>query len=680
MNLPNGLEWLYSGKAFVAAMLAFYIALALDLPNPYWSIASVYIVSHPLSGATRSKSVYRALGTVIGAAMAVLLVPALASSPLSLMAAIGSWTGLSLYLSLLNRTPSSYIFLLASYTTPLIAIPAIMAPGSVFDIALARTEEILLGIICASVVITVIFPQRIATAFQARISKLLHDGSDWAATRLTELDHAAPPPMRVRLLNDVVAMDALIKQLRYDAASLRQADDAQQIRLRMTMLIPQVATLADALRVVIRRQRNLPTESAALLEQTIAWMREGLDATPAAAEPLRVAVTTQLQRDEYDLEKLDRALLKNALERLRELIDLWQDCLVLRQAFAQAQVRDVPSLSYRARTLSQEARHYDHGLMLFAAGSAAIATILTGWLWLYSGWPSGGGGVVMVAVAIAFFAASDNPAPLVGRFLLWEALSIVAAWIYLFAVLPHITTFAGVAAVMAPPLLLVGAFTGRPNLNMGVLLLTSQTISDIALRGTSAANFEAFVNSSLAIIFGLIFALLWTLLTHPFGAELAARRLARANWRDQSRLARRVDAQERIAQTARVLDRTSQWLPRLGLVSGDSLSNMDAVRDMRICLSLLDLQAWRERDSTAAPAIIDVLRRSRRYFDACHEADESLPAPQALIQAIDDTIAAMLEHDSAAAQALISYRLALSITPKVARTSPEGLYSPATDA
>jgi uncharacterized membrane protein YccC len=51
----------FSLRTFAAAMLAFSIALLLDMPRPYWAMASVYITSNLLTGATFSKAVYRIL-------------------------------------------------------------------------------------------------------------------------------------------------------------------------------------------------------------------------------------------------------------------------------------------------------------------------------------------------------------------------------------------------------------------------------------------------------------------------------------------------------------------------------------------------------------------------------------------------------------------------------------------
>src|SRR5882757_2727743 len=65
---------MFSLKTFIAAMLALFIAFRLNLSQPSWSVTTVYIVSQPFSGMVLAKSLYRMLGTVIGAVMSLLLV------------------------------------------------------------------------------------------------------------------------------------------------------------------------------------------------------------------------------------------------------------------------------------------------------------------------------------------------------------------------------------------------------------------------------------------------------------------------------------------------------------------------------------------------------------------------------------------------------------------------------
>ncbi len=180
MSLPSWRDWLFSGKAFLASMLALYIALAFDLPRPYWAMAAVYVVANPLAGATSSKGLYRALGTLIGAAAAVFFVPLFVNAPEMLSLVVALWTGCLLYISMLDRTPRSYVFMLAGYSLPLIALPEVNTPGAIFDVALARSEEIIIGITCASVVGAVVFPTSVGTALSARISTWLDDAAGWA--------------------------------------------------------------------------------------------------------------------------------------------------------------------------------------------------------------------------------------------------------------------------------------------------------------------------------------------------------------------------------------------------------------------------------------------------------------------------------------------------------------------
>ncbi|MGF6660631.1 putative membrane protein YccC [Paraburkholderia atlantica] len=152
MVYPTLRDWLFSVKTFAAAMLALYIGLAFELPRPYWAMATVYIVSNPFVGATRSKAIYRALGTVLGASGAVLLVPPFVESPYLFSVIVATWTGTMLYLAVSDRTARSYVFMLAAYTMPIIALPSVTNPTGVFDLAVSRTLEIIVGIVCASIV------------------------------------------------------------------------------------------------------------------------------------------------------------------------------------------------------------------------------------------------------------------------------------------------------------------------------------------------------------------------------------------------------------------------------------------------------------------------------------------------------------------------------------------------
>src|SRR3954453_1560221 len=177
--MPTLQDAIFSLKTFAAAMLAIYVAFSLDLPRPLWAMLTVYIVAQPLSGIVRSKGVYLAAGALTGAAFAVLAVPNLVTAPELLCLALVGWLALCLYLSLLDRTPRAYAFMLAGYTAAIIGFPSVAAPEGIFDTALARSEEILLGVLCATLVDMLVLPRAVGPIFRARLDAWLADVARW---------------------------------------------------------------------------------------------------------------------------------------------------------------------------------------------------------------------------------------------------------------------------------------------------------------------------------------------------------------------------------------------------------------------------------------------------------------------------------------------------------------------
>jgi uncharacterized membrane protein YccC len=217
MTYPTSRDWIFSVKTFAASMLALYIGLKLELPRPYWAMATVYIVSNPFVGATRSKALYRALGTMIGASAAVLFVPPFVESPYLFSAVVALWTGTLLLLAISDRTARSYVFMLAAYTMPLIALPSVMNPAGIFDLAVSRTEEIVLGIVCASVVGGAILPSRLAPTLIERTDAWFRDAAFYAKETLSgRMGGKTISACRQRLAITVNALEFLLSQLAYD--------------------------------------------------------------------------------------------------------------------------------------------------------------------------------------------------------------------------------------------------------------------------------------------------------------------------------------------------------------------------------------------------------------------------------------------------------------------------------
>ncbi|MFN5671919.1 FUSC family protein, partial [Bradyrhizobium sp.] len=432
-------DLIFALKTFAASMLALVIALAIDLPRPYWAMATVYITSQPLAGATSSKAFFRVIGTLIGATVTVAMVPNLVNAPELLCLAIALWVGLCLYLSLLDGTPRSYVFMLGGYTVALIGFPSVAEPGSIFDIALARVEEISLGIICASLVSTVVFPRSVAPAVGGRVRSWLSD-----ARRLSRdvlLDHGTSETrraQRLRLATDIVEIDTLATHLAYDRlADTGTVRGLAEVRLRMLMLLPIATSIEDRLAALGKMALQRQPELQRLIGDVAAWIVDE-DRQRQSGEQIRATVTARLSALD-GLAPRERILTISLLLRLRDLIDISADCRAVADAIAAGRDISTVQLAFHPESGAAPVRHRDHGMALWSAAGTAVAILICCRVWIATGWADGASAPMMAAVACSFFAAQDEPARSIRAFGLFSLVAIVVVAIYQFALVPGIS-------------------------------------------------------------------------------------------------------------------------------------------------------------------------------------------------------------------------------------------------
>ncbi|MBF6987825.1 FUSC family protein [Cupriavidus sp. IK-TO18] len=658
---PDYAPWLHSLKVFGAAMLALGVALALGLPRPYWAMATVYLVSSPLAGATHAKGTYRILGTLLGAVSAVVLVPLLVDEPVLLMAAIACWTGALLYLSLLEPAPRNYICLLAAYTLPIVALPTVTHPAAVFGMGLARIEEIVIGIACASVVSAVVFPVRTTPALAARASAWLDHASRWIrdimATGATGASAGQRHDSFSLLAADILAMETQLAQLRYETDGAPALRHARALHQRMTALLPLVLALADAAGALRRHPAGMPDAVAQRLRATLAWIAGERGASLPVPSWLPSGTAPAPSADWH------ARLVAATSTYLDELADLWQDCRLL-QASLRQHGSDPATLRYRVEPAGR-ARHHDHAQLLFRAATAGSATLMAGLLWMASGWVDGAVPVGLAALASCFIASTAEPRLVAGRVIAWSIACALLSWYYQFVVLVLAHDFGSLVALLFVPYLFIGAMTTQPRNALFGVLLAVTAASFPGPQHLGAASFAGIFNSSLASLAALVFAALWAVLMQPFGQQLVAYRLARANWNEIALAAHPRAAVNSARLRGRMLDRLlRQWPPLTrrnnastrpaGLAAADFLVEAAVLALRRACA---DGPAERRR------AVEHVLAGVARHYRQCARIGHAGTPAVALAARIDAAAAALATnfHASprAALAALATLRLAL---------------------
>ena len=629
-SVPPARDWFYGVRTFAASMTALYIALLMQLPRPYWAMATVYIVSSPFVGPTSSKALYRAVGTLLGAGGAVLLVPPLVQSPLLLSIAIALWTGTLLFLSLNLRTANNYMLMLAGYTLPMIALAVVDNPLAVFEVASSRAQEICLGIVCAAVVGAIFWPRRLAPVVVGATGNWFTEALNYSDTYLARAGSTDKVGgMRGAMVTTFNSLELMIGQLGHEGAGPHTLKNARELRGRMIHLLPVIDALDDAL---VALEGRAPAQFAQL-QPVLAAAREWLQGTAASPSVARwAALHEQIERLQPAAAMLDQRaelLLSNALYRLTEWADLWQDCCTLQHALRTDDATPWRAV-YRHWRLGRLTPFFDRGLMLYSVATTVLAIIVACGLWIGLGWNDGASAVILAAVSCSFFAAMDDPAPQIYRFFFWTLLSVIFSSLYLFLVLPNLHDFPMLVLAFAVPFICVGTLTVQPRFYLGTLLTIVNTSTFISIQGAYDADFFTFLNSNLAGPVGLLFAFIWTLVMRPFGVELAAKRMTRFAWRDIVEMTGPATLAEHRKLGVQMLDRLMQHLPRLSQTGQDSGV---ALRDLRVGLNLLDLLAYLPRaGQQARDRLNTVVTEVGAHYAACLHAGQRLHAPTALLR------------------------------------------------
>ena len=638
MELPGLRDWLFSVKTFAGAMLALWVAFRLNLDRPYWAMATAYIVAQPLSGAMRSKAAYRFGGTVLGATAALILVPNLVSAPELLTAALSLWVGACIYFAILDRTPRSYVFLLAGFSAPLIGFPSVDAPGAIWDTVIARVEEITLGVVCTTLIGSLVFPRPLGPALTARIDAWLESTAGWSIAALSgHSNDAAIRQARQQVAGSTVEIGLLASQLAFDTSNLQMATrPVALLQERVVLLLPLLSGIGDRV-AALHDAGGLTGEMNALLDRLAEWIGNRRTADLAEADRLR-AEFAALQPAINARSDWNTVMLAGLLVRLRELTDQIHDIIALRRQIATGQ-RVSPDLVWAPAKADYVIHYRDHVMALHSAFAAALATGLVSAFWIGAGWPDGAGAASFAAVACSFFAALDDPTPGILRFLSATVIALAIDAVYLFAILPLVHSFEMLVLVMAPTFLLLGVFAGRPATAASFGIIAFLAATQLALSASYDADFASFTNGGIATIVGLGTAAILIRIFRSVGAEWTAERLLRANRIDIADAALERGTASRLAFTELLLDRLSLVVPRLAAspTSADAAATA-ALADLRVGLNIVGLR----RDAAALPAAshhaIDAMLDgvAAHYRHRAHRT-----AVPALRRAIDRAIAAV---------------------------------------
>ena len=524
---PSKLDWIFATKTFVAGILALYIAFSLNLAYPIWAIGTVFVIANPYSGMTSSKSIYRLLGTLLGAIVSIAVTPFLINTPMLFTLFLASWVGFCLYISMLDRTPRSYVSMLAGYTTVIICYNMVYYADtvSIFDMALGRFLEITVGVVCSAIVTTTIFPMHIGPAVESRVAKTIQDIKalfDQILLDQKQLDNYNQ--LLGNITRDASDIHVLAVHLSYEKSKLQgMTKPLQEMLHQLTMLVANLVAMSERMKqldqIEMTYRENLKAVHAHIAEflhdhyeikaQELNFLPSQFESDFAAL----VASAPPEQRVILNGLKMD---IRHFIQNVRAVKLIWQRI---------QQGDDALPESMTPLTTTYPSLHRDHGVAVRGGISAFLIILIATAFWILSGWKAGFMLAEMAAISACILTAMDNPVPALKLFIRANIYSAVVVFIYAYGVFPHVTAFWELALVLAPfSIFCLMLFPHPPLAGLGLPLLMS-SIMGLNLQNHYVLDQIAFFDASISAVIGLIISVYIIHIVRAMSPDMAVQRI-----------------------------------------------------------------------------------------------------------------------------------------------------------
>ena len=531
---PSKLDLIFATKTFIAGMLALYIAFALNLSYPMWALGTVFIIANPYVGISSSKSIYRLFGTVVGAIFAVAVTPSLINTPLLLILVLAVWVSICLYISLLDRTPRSYVFMLAGYSAVLICFNAINSIDTItiFDMALGRCLEIALGVVCSAVVSATIFPQHLGPVLQQRVNKTLQDTKVVFDRILSDEEHQDNyTSLLAHITRDTSEIHAMAVHLSYEQSKFKGiTKPIQELLHQITMLVANLVAMSERLKqldqIDLGYRQNLQKLHAHVLtflnNEAVIDEHELLN-LPIEFDADFALILQQAKAEQQVLLNSLKMDIRHFIQNVRAVKLIWQRI--------QDGDNSLPE-SITALTTTYPSLHRDYGIAVRGSISAFIIILLASGIWVFSGWKTGYMMAQLAVICACILTALDNPVPALKIFVRGSIYATIFVFIYVFGVFPYVTDFWQLVLVLAPLLIYFLSMFPHPQLVGLALPLMMGTVMGLNLHNNYALDPVMFFDGSIGSILGPIIAIFVIHLVRAMSPDMTAQRMLALHYKD----------------------------------------------------------------------------------------------------------------------------------------------------
>jgi uncharacterized membrane protein YccC len=524
---------LFSLKTFAAAILALVISYWLELRDPQWAVLTAYLCAQPLVGAVWAKGAYRIVGTVAGAAFAVICVALLAQAGPLFILVMALWLGACAFGATLTRNYASYGFALAAFSGPLIGFESMAMPDRVWSLAADRVTEVGLGIVCVGVIHAVVLPRYAGDALTDALASTFAGLARYAAVTLRPgTPDSLFTDMRHRMSADVIKFDALRSYAAFQSPELRRDEAALSRVVRAFLGLLSVARGLHIRLEDLRRHED--AAMARLLDPVLVHVADlfaaiaddpggprsaAVDA--ALREARRVVGDAQGRLEALvgsaPTEPLANGLL--ALHRTGDMIESLSRVVVAVRGPAPAEAAEPPTLAVLERDL---------GAALVQAVRAATALVVVGAYWIASAWTAGVPAITGLAIVMAVFVTANNQGRMAANFMIGAFLAMIVALFVKAFVVPQLGDFVPFAAMLGLVLIPAGIVMSNPTWGFVATAFSAFFATQVGLTNVPSFDTATYIDSSIGMLLGLAAGVLAIDLVLPYDPA----RMRRREWQE----------------------------------------------------------------------------------------------------------------------------------------------------
>lgn len=498
-------------KLACAIVLALFVGFHFELETPRWAVLTAAIVAagpafaaggEPYSGAIRYRGMLRIIGTFIGCIAALTIIIVMIRAPLLMILVCCIWAGFCTWLSSLVRVENSYAWGLAGYTALIIVITIQTEPLLTPQFAVERCSEIVIGIVCAIMADLLFSPRSIKKEIDLELDTLLIDQYRLMQLCIKHGDSEEVDRAWSGLVRRTAALGGMRSNLSMESSRWSRAN--RRLKALNTVSLTMITQACETYIIQNTRPETVtddyrelfaePVETVQDVHRQLKRMRRVMAWTGEHGTPVTIYgwVGTATR---YLL--LKRGVIGNAKISAREE-EILQDEVVVKAESAE--------------------RH--HAMVNF--WRTTVSCVLGTLFWLWTGWTSGSGAMVMIAVVTSLAMRLPNPRMVAVDFLYGTLLALPLGTLFFLVIIPSTQQS---MLLLCISLAVLAFFIGIEvqKRRLGSLGALASTINIIVLDNPMKFEFSQFLDSALGQLVGCFLALMVIMLIRDNSRERTGR-------------------------------------------------------------------------------------------------------------------------------------------------------------